>query len=286
LAHHAIRLSSAGRSPDGRLGNPTRATVTPQNRGPATPEDIPKSLLAACSRDLVDIWNRQPTPILRAPDRPVVVILELSPQPFPRASSFSDHTQLLTLDVVLKNGDSVPLVIQHGPGTRRLIAVLEQHAHWLAPPTHLLVRLNRSQHGFSGIPISAWLQGKLGPISLSLGDSPLSPTLRTSPNRIQRSPRSSPRRALQTIHSLLDLLESLSIEGIERGLSWRKDALITQANDLAQCGFDAAASGLIYLTKEDKNSRLTIFIKILSWAYGVEEQMAFDKILQKIPQNQ
>ncbi|MFT5681411.1 MAG: hypothetical protein ACI8RZ_002317 [Myxococcota bacterium] len=264
LAHARLRLPSARLSPDGSLGG---AVGPVQHRPiPVTPADLPASLRADGVDALKAMWRALPPPLLRAPGQtslPAVITLAAPPGP----AFFHPTTQRLLLPTTLADGTGLTLEVRYGPATKRLIAVLERISAWEAPPEHLLVRFWPTASGLVAAPISAWLTGRDGPISLGLGDTPLSRGAPADPQRPlpPRPPQPAP---LRTLRDLTGLLERMAITGIQR--TTHEDDLRRAAASLNALGLPTAAQALAAFAAAPSAEG---FVGLLGWATAVEEAL-------------
>ena len=262
LAHARLRLPVGRLSPDGTLGG---AKGPVQIRpGPATPAELPPSLLADGVSALQAMWTALPPPLLRAPRQtslPAVLALAQPPGP----PWYHEPSQRLMLPVRLTDGSALTLEIRHGPATRRTIAVLERVRAWQAPPTHLLVRFWPTASGMRAAPISAWLTGQSGPVSLGLGDTPLRRGVLPDPQR-PLPPRPSESAPLRRLRELLVLLERIATAGLTRD---RHEAPLHRcAAGLADLGLLAAAQATAALADAPTAEG---FVAVLAWASAAEE---------------
>lgn len=280
VAHARVQLSGARLSPDGALST-TSVTARPQPE-PVLPADLPAGVVAGSLAELAARWVQQAPPILRGQrDRWLPAVLALAEgRTFLDAPTFAEAGQVLTVPVALRDGGSVTLRLAFGADTAPAIEALERLRDWPARPTHLLVRYWPTEAGITAAPISAWLVGQPRPISLGLGP-PLAPRSR-KPWRtvVTATPPPTLDPPLEALQGLLDLLESLAVEGLSRG-SWRLDALQSAAARLDALGLRSGATHARTLTATVRALSLhadaqledaaAAFITLLSWASAVEE---------------
>jgi hypothetical protein len=258
LAHARLRLPVARLSPDGSLGGaegPVQLRPTP-----ATPDDLPASIRAGSVAALLAMWRALPPPLLRAPGQttlPAVVALAGPPGP--------PWFQRLLLPAPLADGGSLTLEVRYGPATKRLIAVLERVSAWRAPPEHLLVRFWPTAGGLRAVPVSAWLAGEAGPVSLGLGDTPLSRGAPADPQR-PIPPGPAEPAPLRSLQALTDLLERMAITGIQH--TPHRDDLHRAAVSLADLGLTTAAQATAALAEAPTAEA---FVALLGWATAAEE---------------
>ncbi|MFT4975198.1 MAG: hypothetical protein ACI8S6_001085 [Myxococcota bacterium] len=275
-----VQLSGAALSPDGGLST-SGVTARPQP-GPLQPGDLPAGVVAESVGALADRWVQQAPPILRDPQArwlPAVIALAEG-RPILDAPTFSEAGQQLTVPVALRSGESIRLQVVASTGTERVVEALERLRSWPAPPSHLLVRFWPTDGGIAAVPISAWMAGQPRPRSLGLG-APLAPRSRR-PWRQVVTTASSPvlDAPLQALRGLLDLLESLAVEGLARS-RWRLPQLQSVAVGLAGLGLTegagqvsalAAALGALSLRADGEADGVARrFVALLAWATAVEE---------------
>ncbi len=263
LAHARLRLPSARLSPDGSLGG----AQGPVQRRPesASIADLPAGIRASGVDALKAMWRALPPPLLRAPAQtslPAVITLAQPPGP----AFFHETSQRLLLPAVLADGTALTLEVRYGPATKRLISVLERVSAWRSAPEHLLVRFWPTVDGLHAAPISAWLAGEDAPVSLGLGDTPLSrgaPADPQSPLPTRRSEAA----PLAALRELVGLLERMAITGIQR--SAHEDALRRSAARLSRLGLGVAAEALSGFVAAPSAEG---FVGLLGWATAAEER--------------
>jgi len=264
LAHARLRLPSARLSPDGSLGGaqgPVQRRPTP-----AAIADLPGSIRADDEEALKAMWRALPPPLLRAPAQttlPAVITLAGPLGP----AFFHETSQRLLLPAPLADGTTLTLEVRYGPATKRLISVLERVSAWRAAPEHVLVRFWPTADGLHATPISAWLTGEEAPVSLGLGDTPLSRGAPKDPQRrpLAHRPESAP---LSTLRELVGLLERMAITGIQRSAHERE--LRRCAVQLHALGLGAAAEAVSALVLAPSAEG---FVGLLGWATAAEERL-------------
>ena len=280
LAHVHVRLRGAKLSPDGAI-SATNVVAQPLP-DPVLPDQLPSGIVAEQVASLAARWRQQAPPILRRQQErwlPAVIALADS-RPFLDVPTFSEDGQRLTLPVALRSGERITLSVPFSPGSEQVVNALERVHAWPAAPTHMLVRFWPSDDGIHAWPISVWLRGQPRPVSLGLGPSIVS--RQRAPKRTVVTTRPAPAvdALLERLRLLLDLMESIAVEGLAQG-RWRLEALHSAAARLEEDGLSAGASQAHRLADSLRTLSLQAdrapddaaghFVRLLAWATTVEE---------------
>ena len=270
LCGRRIRLSRGRISPDGVLSAAGEATAA-IHPGPLRAEDLPGPRVVRG----VSALNAAVTlpAVLRAPDQGSTVVLALAERAFPDEARFHEASQTLHRSLVLAEGGKIHLSARAGPGGDLLLRALATADRWRSRATHLLARVSPGARGWEATPISAWLLGDPGPVSLGLSPGPGAPSgvplIAGAPPVIDADP------AREAVDRALDLLEGLSVEGRIRG--GRTDALQDAAGALSQLELHSGAAALHALAKalgEGPDRTLgRAWLAALAWTLDVQERL-------------
>lgn len=292
LANVHVWLRGAKLSPDGALSS---ANVVAQPLpDPVLPAQLPEGIVADRVSVLAEQWRQQAPPILRRQqERWMPAIVELaSERPFRDVPTFSEDGQRLTLPVALRSGERITLSVPFSPGSEQTVTALERVYAWPAAPTHMLVRFWPSDDGVHAWPVSVWLRGQTRPVSLGIG--PPIVSRRRAPKRTVVTARPAPAvdPFLERLRLLLDLMESIAVEGLTQG-RWRLETLRSAAARLEDDGLSAGASQVHRLADAIQTLSLQAdrapddaaahFVRLLAWATAIEEAWQLARISRSPP---